>query len=131
MTENIPKGGLTVIYHGRIRKETPKKKHIQDMEWYFRCTLEKLTYWTPKWEVDGSDDFPFQTGDFQVNHVVPKIAEIWGSLQLKVWIISISLSGDTSSGAKMKGEQPGTTWRIIPVSKWLVTTIYKPWNGHL
>ena len=23
------------------------------------------------------------------------------------------------------------TWRIIPVSKWLVTPIYKPWNGHL
>ena len=23
------------------------------------------------------------------------------------------------------------TWRIIPVSKWLVTPICKPWNGHL
>ena len=22
-------------------------------------------------------------------------------------------------------------WRIIPLSKYLVTTIYKPWNGHL
>ena len=22
-------------------------------------------------------------------------------------------------------------WRIIPVSKWLVTPIYKPWKGHL
>ena len=24
-----------------------------------------------------------------------------------------------------------STWRIIPVSKWLVTRIYKPWKGHL
>ena len=23
------------------------------------------------------------------------------------------------------------TWRIIPVSKWLVTPMYKPWKGHL
>ena len=23
------------------------------------------------------------------------------------------------------------TWRIIPVSKWLVNPIYKPWNAHL
>ena len=23
------------------------------------------------------------------------------------------------------------TWRIIPVSKWLVSPIYKPWNAHL
>ena len=23
------------------------------------------------------------------------------------------------------------TWRIIPVSNWLVTPIYKPWKGHL
>ena len=23
------------------------------------------------------------------------------------------------------------TWRITPVCEWLVTTIYKPWNGHL
>ena len=28
---------------------------------------EKLTAGTPKMEVDGSDDFPFQRGDFQVN----------------------------------------------------------------
>ena len=24
-----------------------------------------------------------------------------------------------------------TTWRIIPVSKWFVTPIYKPWKGRL
>ena len=23
------------------------------------------------------------------------------------------------------------TWRIIPLSKWVVTTIYKPWKAHL
>ena len=23
------------------------------------------------------------------------------------------------------------TWRIILVTKWLVTPIYKPWKGHL
>ena len=26
---------------------------------------------------------------------------------------------------------PNPTWRIIPVSKWLVSPIYKPWNAHL
>ena len=26
---------------------------------------------------------------------------------------------------------PWIVWRIMPVSKWLVTFIYKPWKGHL
>ena len=25
----------------------------------------------------------------------------------------------------------GSTWVLIPVGKWLVTPIYKPWKGHL
>ena len=27
--------------------------------------------------------------------------------------------------------ETSATWRIIPISKWLVTPIYKPWNAHL
>ena len=33
--------------------------------------------------------------------------------------------------APRKKKKKNTTWRIIPVSKWLVTPIYKPWKGHL
>ena len=29
------------------------------------------------------------------------------------------------------GHQTPITWRIIPVSNWLVTPIYKPWKAHL
>ena len=31
----------------------------------------------------------------------------------------------------LQGENEAHTWGIIPVSKWLITPIYKPFKGHL
>ena len=46
----------------------------------------------------------------------------------QVAIVRVSLDPITVEDLKILGEG---TWRIIPLSKQLVTPVYRPWNGHL
>ena len=55
---------------------------------------------------------------------------------LSIWILVVSWRGPYFMVYEIipqitGQEMPSPTWRIIPVGKWLVTPIYKPWNGHL
>ena len=97
--------------------------------------LEKTSNWNNSWKNIKLDHLG---KDGQIKHVCSGVIPIecdptfpWRGQKKRVMTAPVEAVSSHYLRRTSAVVWPSLTWRIIPFSKWLVTPIYKPWNGHL